>query len=577
MTSSIAAKRLNNEPHPLSAMSTTCIDVVCSQLLQFFTKVGTEMQEAENTPTQLAFASGILPLIPSTKLVSLMQPLVNCCARITSSGSTTNAHTMPLLHLLLKILRVHSNQVLQDLPFNSVFSLWRTFSEEKSKNSITTSVRTLLEKIMAEIVHNYESYGLNAAHLLSKVQCTRTEKVTDILFENVSSDGNLESTQNHNFLLSLLLFDASTFALPIIHRLQNESIDDSKWDLVISALIKQVNTQKSCQDVAPSISNVTDAAVRRLETMMTNGEGDSFSSIIEAMGSLLSSGRMSSNILEKILNRSNKFLQGIRKCRQDGVLTQIEMDFLSFISNTMLSEDFKDERLSGIVILLSHISNSLPKVLKSADENKDDCENFLSLAIGMLKLLDMKSITSIKSSIVKRMLVTCLKFGIQSNVVISSQCLIIVRLLLTIIFSGSHLDESYKQELFRPHQIHAMTISHSNFPTLAMSSKCAARRELISLLICCVALDGSNITPVKWDVLSALLAGFDASLREDDRLLRRLLFLYESTTSDMVSIASESICSNNDARINQNSFPSLLFRNHLTASQISCGVEHNVM
>ena len=494
-------------------------------------EMGDQIPQLEQILTQLAFASGMLPLIPSNRLGPLLRPIVDCCALMVSSNSYPITHVVPFLDLLPKILRAQSSQLLQDLPVGSIFSLWKALSGKDSKDPIIISTKILLEHIMAELLNNYENYGLNGALLMSNLLNTTAGVTTEIAFIN--------STKDHKFLLSLLLFDASIFSKPIVNRLQDENDNSGYWDPVIYTIVEQVNSQKSCQGIVPSYA--IDATVKRLETITIDSEDTFFHSFIIAMGSLMSNGRMNSTMFGKILNRSPVFFRTLRKLRHNGIPTTAEMEFLDFMRNAALLEELREKTLPIIAMSLTHISSSLAKVLKSADTNQEACNKYLMITVDMLHLLDAKTITSIQSSVVKRMVVTCLKFGIQCNAAVSSHCLVVIRLLLTILYSESHLDEKYKDDLFLPHQIYAMAVSHSNFPNLAMTSNSATRRELIALMICCVTLDGDNIMPMSWDILSALLTGFNASLNKDDRLLQRLIYLYESCANKAVSITFLSV------------------------------------
>ncbi len=506
------------------------MDAACSELLKFFETVSGQNQNLENFSKQLAFVRGIIPFVPSSTLASISRPIVDLCAVTLCSNSSTSTQTVPLLYLLNKVLKCQTDKLLQNLPVGSIFSIWRDFAlEEEETDSVKISIRKLIEGIMAKLLNRYEDFGLSAATLILSLQHETLAPGNTVLFRRSGSGPDTDP----QFLSSLLFFDSSMFAKKIVHHIEKDNGESGIWDEVIVTLIIQALSPKSCPDNAPSLSFAISALSKRLITIMSSTKDNSFSSIIDAMKSLVVNGRMNHKMFEKILIKSSKFLQTLKKYRRNGMPTEKEMEFIHFLRIAASCKELKNQTPTTIDVVLTHISSSLPKVLKSMHE--EICTDLLSIITDVIKTLDTKIVITTKSSVIKRIMVTCLKFGIQSDGAIPSDCLRIVRLLLTALYSENKFDENYKKDLFRPHQLYAMAISHSNFETLAMANRSATRRELISLMITCVALDNSNIMATKWDTFSALLTGFDAGLSEDDCLLRRFLFLYESSVNDRVS------------------------------------------
>ena len=522
ITSSFVANEHDTQSTTPSRLSSSYMDIICSLFKRFYGTGGIDLEQMQTFSSELSFTSAILPMMPPDRLGTLLRPIVNFCARIVS----TDTQASPIIHLLQKILQSQSEQYLHDLPTKSVFSLWQMFS--KSKDPAIVSARTSLESSMVKLLLNYEDYGLNAAHLISDLQSQPIEPIIDTLFRN--GKNNVESIK---FLIALITFDASMFVTPIINRLQEESDDSSILDDIIGTAIIETNLQKSCENILQSYT--IERTLKRFSTLMVQRKVYSFGTTIKAMDSLLSNGSLNRDSFQNILNITPNFLQALRKCRQNGILTILEMEFLDFMTNVVTSNKLKGEAQKIAAMLLTHLGSSSSKVLKSASSEEEVCVSFLLISAEVLKSLTIEGVQSVKPSIVKRMMISCLKLGIQSDGSISTHCLVIVRLLLVLVWDS---DANYKEELFQPHQIFAMTVSHSNFTSLAMVSNCPTRRELISLMICCVSLDGEKIMPLESEMCSALLVGFNASLDADDCLLRRFLFLYENNVNNYVSIFS---------------------------------------
>jgi len=175
-------------------------------------------------------------------------------------------------------------------------------------------------------------------------------------------------------------------------------------------------------------------------------------------------------------------------------------------------------------------------VLKSSnDAHYEGSNQFLLIVIDTLNSMDVAVLAKAMPSDINKMMLSCMKYGIKSIESISPYCLVIVRLLLILLSQLGEGGFNNKEQVFKPHHIFAMCFSHSNFETMAMKSNDPSRRELISLFICCLALDSPKVVPLQWEKISALLVGYDASLNEDDQLLLRFLFLYERNFGETVS------------------------------------------
>lgn len=520
IATSIKAKQYCNQSTISPQWSAACMDLIYSLLEKFFVMIDATNIQIEQVSSQLSFVSAVIPLLPPDKLGLLQRSILELCASHVSSNELI---AIQLINLLLKTVNYHSTDLLQGISSKSIFLLWHTFSDNISTHSSIVSVRNVLELAMAQLLLNCETHGLNTAQLLTYIRCQNIEHVIELSMKNHNHHND-----KHAFLNALLSYDASLFALPIFKLLQEGKAKNLECDDVISKAIIELNSQ-SCPHTLPSVA--IDASVKGLTSLMTLKKGYAFGLYLSAMESLVTKGQLTSETYSTILTKSADFLQVLRKRRKNGILTNIELEFLTFMRNVLFSEKLQNESLQTPSIMFNHFSASLLKVLKSSKSNEKHLSKFLLIAIDALNSLDGKALESMDPSDVNKMMVSCLKFGISIDPIFS-HCLVIVRLLLV---NLAQSEGRTKEELFHPHNIFAMSFSHSNFESTAMTINNPTRRELLSLLICCLALGGPKIVSVEWEKISALLVGYNASLSEDDRLTRHFLFLYEHNFGDTVS------------------------------------------
>lgn len=235
------------------------------------------------------------------------------------------------------------------------------------------------------------------------------------------------------------------------------------------------------------------------------------------------------------------------------------LDLVSALQNGSRIESAEDEihvielvvcscqRLNDTKILLAHAfvrcCKILPKLLKSFLRNKQAelSSSFLRLASLLMQLLERISdfdqdIVSSHSSVVEKIIVTCLKYGImeaddKNTCLINGECLKTVRLIL----KESH-DNGASLIGITPGQIHSMVISHSSFQG-AISGKdyhaplpsngVTQQMELIRLLTFCVSIDSQHVKldDATWTMISS---AFNASTTCTDKMFRQLIYLYEA-------------------------------------------------
>jgi hypothetical protein len=512
-TSSSLFVKKGDTDKPQDSMSTSFVESITSLIRTFFSAKLDDNSGLAQYSMELSFIGAILPLVSNVRGSNLLQETIDFCALNLSSCNDPSQ----LVYVLEKLFEHQTQQQLQQLPGQSLFRLW--YSLLKHKDSDVKIMKSILEQIMSTVLMNYEDNALNAAQILSKMRhALRQNDVNSTI-----SVGALDPL----FLISLVTVDASTFIPPCL-QIAMETNDNTD---VMATIILQINAQKPHLIELPSIAIET--TIHSFVTAIADGNRNITILVFHALNSMLSYDQLSLSIFEKIYLVAPAFFQGLRKKRKNGNVSCKELSFLEFMNNCISTKQLHGVRDSIAALVLMHYSLSLLQILKSS-ENEDNCYTFLSQVIQTIKSLNENEVFSVKASLIKKIMVACLKFGIQGDSRCSTQCILIVRLLLLV---STPSIKDHKEGILMPHQIFAMSISHSNFLHLATKKNSPSRRELISLLIYCVDFSKKDIGFLDWKKISALLAGFNASLDHDDLLLRRLLYLYEHHVSQIVSNA----------------------------------------
>ena len=197
----------------------------------------------------------------------------------------------------------------------------------------------------------------------------------------------------------------------------------------------------------------------------------------------------------------------------------------------------------------------LPKHIKKMLRTKQEAESLLveSLAHTLSSLIEnCHSFDEKSSHVIDSCIIACLKYGIMDSSELAScsafgGCLKVVRMLMV----KSHSPEStVVLGSLAPSQVHAMVVSHSSFQCALSSSsqgfttmplisdddgseycnELTQQLELIRLLLCTTSLDANNVK-VENETLVTVLSVYNASTNTVDRLLRRLMFLYDQSGS----------------------------------------------
>lgn len=193
-----------------------------------------------------------------------------------------------------------------------------------------------------------------------------------------------------------------------------------------------------------------------------------------------------------------------------------------------------DKRKNGLLLTHAFVRccKMLPKLLKSFVKNEQSSFNLLVMLTSQLSIILKRAtnfdqvIVSSCSNIIDKMIVACLKYGIyegddSSTRLINGECLKIV---------GCTLKVPNSICSFIPSQIHSMVVSHSSFQSVAsryVGETTTQQVELIRLLTNCVSLD-SKLVKIDSDTLLTILSAYNASPRKVDKMLRRLIYLYEA-------------------------------------------------
>ncbi len=479
----------------------------------------------------LMFATSILLLIPSDNVGALLNTMLDYCGDLLSNST----HSKSVANLMRKGFdksRSSHKLNLQSMNILCIFQLWKFINEKKPRDENQIYLIESLEASIGAVVKNYENYGTSSAslvHIIFEELVTTNGFILSKTARTSQNDGNNAPTRKFQLLVSLVSYDVSQFHDIVDKCIQSAKFFDNELDDLVATTILEGLLQKSYKSITHTIM---EAAVFRILQKMQDSQIKTFCKMMIAVVAAIENGLVSTELIGKVLRRTPFFMQSIRKARKGGIISPKEIEFLNFLMAVASSDKLREESNTIVKLTLEHIAASIPKIVKAHENSSQTLNSFLSVTIKMLNLCDGKP--SIGSSSLKKMMIACLKFGIEPKLVTSTNCLQIVRKILELQKQESNGSLHSMEDLFQPHQIFAMIISHSNFSHVASSRDCPARSELISLLLCCIALDGSNISPMHWESLSALLIGFKANLSYKDCLFKRFIYLYELSVNQNV-------------------------------------------
>lgn len=474
--------------------------------------------------------------------------------------------------LLLKIMDLvpHYLSIISELTTNDavvIFELWYNLASSLAQEAESKSLLCKLEDALAYIMRNSNVHNCQPAAIVKSLNGKGLSSVIDLAFKSGSQCTNKDDMicdRKTSFLESLIIFDAFKFAPVIVHAmksnsnfetddlitvaareviLQNSSEQGSEWHIEACKLAHQVLCQK-IQDIVSAYrwqkwvffttidSNILVVIYTQVQTGIV---AESASLLLDTVRTIFGSEVVSYNTSTGLLfQRLSELMAHLKTLKRKDISLSLERSLLSLIESIPKEFRLNDEFLSLSLSTLSYIVKMLPRAIKQETQPA----LILSTATDLIEAEYLQKI-----SCLQHLFLTCLKFGldlIKSK--ISVICLKVARKIFTLCNEEqlSKKDKTNSNFQFSPSKVHEMIFAHSNFEVVACESS-DVRQELISLLICCVKYSEEAID-VSIEDVSKLLKGFHASVSREDLFLRRLLLLYEESSSKVSDIYDYSPC-----------------------------------
>ena len=255
--------------------------------------------------------------------------------------------------------------------------------------------------------------------------------------------------------------------------------------------------------------------------------------ILDVVSKMWTCNQLTAHLKEKIVSQVADLMLHWKKLKYREVPKVLEKSVLNLICvAATCSSDPTENRAILLLrnVTLTYVVKMFPKAVKLKGEHRHSSELMLSATKRLVEIGNIHGVDCLQG-----ILIVCLKFGIGlDDAQISPQCLEISR----IVISNAYTNEK-EIHCFTPHQVHSMILTHSNFPKVA-GQRSETRKHLLSLLITCVSLNNDKFD-FNGEHLAPLLMAFNASVSQEDLLLRRLLSLYETMDdSDQVCFAMDS-------------------------------------
>jgi len=455
-----------------------------------------------------------------------------------------------------------------------VFELWAILSEDLSTQLISELAFCLEEILSASFAKNNDGWGTwNVYKRICDISAQKFSKLCWNSFEknNLLCNGSRPAFVNGKDILSEVInYDCSKFDfLPdmLINAESNSEmmpiLDCGYLDPIAATYVLQVFSQKNAESIKAT-SGFANAAEhigkRLLSRLLAHIEGDDDNVtdlVLEAIQTLCLNKLM-------LLETSNKLVELMDHLRNSRKNISIDREIRIFdLTSCVISPLLSSELLDSSTLLTKtflRICAVFPKCLIRMKRSRHDTLEYsttqlmYSFSFFLLRseYFD-KSMINELSTAVDNSIVFCLKYGMMEpdNVTscsILGGCLKMVRLMLSQSSPRNSSEHRISLGNMSPAHVHALIVSHSSFRSalvgrctvtekkvdgLAGSKFCEGltqRIELLSLMIYCASLDVEITTTSKkaWD---ALLSVFNASTSPCDKLIRRLLFLYEKHTS----------------------------------------------
>lgn len=463
-----------------------------------------------------------------------------------------------LLSVVLRMFPDSKDSILSPLLATTMFELWAALTNDLEE-MLSVEVCFRLSDYLAEVFISPTS-GHLAWPMYQSLCKMGAAAFVDCCLLTLFKQEELGHKSKSCFLASVMSYDSTNFACLEKVLLKSDGNYELLWESGLLDMAAFIFVTKSYaqegSDEAEQTGKIAEVTGNRFLTLLreikkSGTRVSSLETIVDVIESLCFGGHLVSETLRCLL----EVLDSLEK----GTLVlpvQQEIQIVRLVTFVAASKEEEDVNESAVIAkAFFRCCKLIPKLLKKVVQTKgveDEfavlLETLLGYTADLWELEDRISDDNMSSSVsvINSMIVSCLKYGMVDTSGIASPsvlggCLKIIRLILSAGFA--------KEGTIPPGQVHAMAISHSAFglvistkeePSTRLESSPISRsdgeshfcdglsqqQELIRLLLCCVSLDASHVK-VSAEVWSSVLSTYDASTSVTDRLLRRLLFVYD--------------------------------------------------
>lgn len=526
----------------------------------------------------LLFTATLSRYASTREIVFLTTSMIHSCLEQVSTKINLSPYFSLLICNIQLLLDQHSadtreESVMADINAKDVFDLWLFLSKNLSarkKNQIVETLIFRLQDVMEAFISESERYGFPSSILMKCIYEATPVVVVELVFQNVTKIHCIDDDARFGFLMALIVQDVFYFGRAVMNSIvvntKNGNIHkEGLLGEVISVFVREsimqqpnnLSDETLFHDAIEIISEIVCVNIDKVCWILKSFDilGTLFGFIILIFSSCQKDhtaaaskstqfkmnafelaherGFLFKDVGKKVLRKIEDWLTRNKKgnrSKSAQAIEQSSFQFLKSISTTCYgidsnsnadsvnlsnSDEFKSVRNAALVYAIK----ILPKTFRSEDNERKRL--MLETVIAMLEAGNLPSVPCLQ-----QLIIICLKLGMGSENETSIQ---IVRLILTSIYGGDTVAADFK--IFSPGQIQSMIFSHSHFEELAGRASSPARKELLALLVVCISLEQNPEEFAGTFNMSKLLVGFRGSIADDDRLLRRLLYLYEVSGS----------------------------------------------
>eukprot|EP00557_Chaetoceros_sp_GSL56_P011711 CAMPEP_0176479812 /NCGR_PEP_ID=MMETSP0200_2-20121128/1943_1 /TAXON_ID=947934 /ORGANISM="Chaetoceros sp., Strain GSL56" /LENGTH=2220 /DNA_ID=CAMNT_0017875889 /DNA_START=96 /DNA_END=6755 /DNA_ORIENTATION=- len=483
-------------------------------------------------------ASGIRKYLCVQSLSAVTRMLCHKCLNLPDKPDKSDVNGMLYIVLLHKIIESSTSHPLyfSYLTSNDVealFTLWLSISKQqivKRDSKAEVSLQIQLEKFLARILGCPDNHGTQSATIFKCICEYGVQDFLEFSFKDMVkteclSDMRLKQMPfGQGILYSLITYDVALFApismVLLLSKVNHSDTYTSENELlvfIIHRVLEYNELVTGCNRI--SVERVlVDRLCIIVKPMIQNTVLNEYSQLaFDVLGKLCNQGLVNASTVEMFCELIATTVKSWRLPKQKETFHEnIVNPFIRCLSTFFINDPDNTHFHSLRNVTLTHVVTLLPRILKTESFRNTICSSTFSLITALLEIGDIRRITCLKE-----IFLLCLKFGIDHvDGVHSPICLQTCRALLVDL---SSTDTGIL--LFTVDKVHNMVMAHSNFDNVA-NQRCETRKEIIRLLVTCASrIDGQVV--LDGDKVAKLFQGYHASLSEDDRLLRRLLLLYE--------------------------------------------------